>query len=140
MRTIALSFVLLAVCASAAPAPDTPFSALAKLSTDLSENDATGAMAFFDSSMKGYGDLQRNVESLAEQTTILSALDVIEDKDNSGVHTLSVDWYITLTLMSDPTYTERRREQVTVEMREVGGKWKITSMSTVSILDPIKIQ
>ncbi len=139
MRTIALSFALIAL-SSAAPTPESPYSTLAKLSADLSQNDALGAVAAFDSSMKGYGDLERNIESLAAQTTILCAIDVIEDTEKDGVHTLSVDWYMALTSQADTNYTERRREQVILEMRQIKDKWKITSMSPLSILDPIKIQ
>jgi len=123
-----------------AASPETPYSTLARFSADLSQGDALGAAAVFDSSMKGYGDLQRNIESLAEQTTILCSIDVIEEKETDGVHTLSVDWYMTLTPMNDTNYTERRREQVALEMRQIKGKWKITSLSPLSILDPIKIQ
>jgi hypothetical protein len=137
MRTIALSFALLASAWGAAP--ETPYSALAKLAADLSQNDGPGAVAIFDSSMKGYGDLERNVESLAEQTTILCSIDVIEDTEKDGVHKLSVDWYMTLTGLSDTNHTERRREQVTLEMRQIKGKWKITSLSPLSILDPFQV-
>jgi hypothetical protein len=138
MRTIALSFVLLASVFGAEP--ETPYTTLAKMSADLSQNDAGSAIAYFDSSMKGYGDLQRNLESIAAQATTLCAIDIVTDTDKDGVHTLSVDWYIALTSQGDTNYTERRREQVTLEMRQIKGKWKITSMSPLSILDPIKIQ
>jgi hypothetical protein len=139
MRTIALSFVLLASVFGAAE-PETPYTALAKLSADLSQNDAGSAIAYFDSSMKGYGDLARNIGSISAQATTLCAIDVVEDKDNNGVHTLNVDWYMALTSQGDTNYTERRREQVTLEMRQIKGKWKITSMSPPTILDPIQIR
>jgi hypothetical protein len=137
MRTIALSFALLTGVFAAGP--ETPYSTLAKLSADLSQNDAPSAIAWFDSSMKGYGDLQRNIDSIAAQATTLCAVDVITDIDKDGVHTLSVDWYMALTSQADTNYTERRREQVTIEMRQIKGKWKITSISPLSILDPIHI-
>jgi hypothetical protein len=137
MRTIALSFALVS-CVFAA-SPETPYSTLAKLSADLSQNDELGAVAAFDSAMKGYGDLERNIESLVAQTTILCSIDVIEDTEKDGVQTLSVDWYMTLTPVNDTNHTEPRREQVTIEMRQIKGKWKIVSMSPLSILDPIHI-
>jgi len=137
MRTIALSFALLALAWGAAP--ETPYSALARFAADLSQNDGLGAIALFDSSMKGYGDLERNILSLAEQTTILCSIDVIEDTEKDGIHTLSVDWYMTLTGLTDTNHTEPRREQVTLEMRQIKGKWKVTSLSPLRILDPIHI-
>jgi hypothetical protein len=137
MRTIALSFALLVSVFAAGP--ETPYSTLAGLAADLSQNDAQGAVAVFDSSMKGYGDLARNIESLAAQATILCAIDVIEDVEKDSVHTLKVDWYMTLTSQGDTNSTEPRREQVTLEMRQIKGKWKITSMSPLSVLDPIRV-
>ena len=47
---------------------------------------------------------------------------------------------MTLKSQSDPMLQERRREQVQVEMRRSGNRWKIVSMSPLSILDAIKIQ
>lgn len=137
-RTIALSVVLAALL-SAAKTPDTPYNLVAKLAEDLTESNVNGALSAFDSSMEGYGKLAQNVESLVAQTTITSAIDVVEDSENNGVHLMHLDWYLTLTLMSDPTRTERRREQVTVEMRQIKGKWKITSMKPLTILDAVAV-
>ena len=138
MRTIVLSFVMLGVV-FAAKEPATPFNAIAKLASDLSQSDVAGAVSAFYSSMKGYGMLEQNIESLVAQTEILSAIDVVEDVEKDGVHKMVLDWYLTLTLQSDNTRTERRREQVNVEMRQIKGKWKITSMSPLTILDPVNV-
>jgi hypothetical protein len=142
MRTIVLSLLLLGVVGfdcQAAREPATPFNAIAKLAADLSQSDVSGAVGAFDSSMKGYGSIEQNIASLVAQTEILSAIDVVEDVEKDGVHKMVLDWYLTLTLQSDNTRTERRREQVNVEMRQIKGKWKITSMSPLTILDPVNV-
>jgi hypothetical protein len=142
-RTIVLRFVLLGLAlvglAGAAKAPETPFSVLSKLSSDLSQNDTDGAIAAFDKSMKGYGGIEQNIAAIIAQTQVVSAIDITEDTEREGAHYLSVDWYLTLTLQNDGNRTERRREQVSIEMRQIKGKWKITSMTPLSILDPIKV-
>jgi hypothetical protein len=123
----------------AAKEPATPFNTIAKLAADLSQSDDSGALSAFDSSMKDYGAIEQNIEALVAQTQILSAIDVVEDVEKDGVHKMTLDWYMTLTLMSDSTRTERRREEVKVEMRQIKGKWKITSMAPLTILNPINI-
>ncbi len=137
-RTVVLSLAVLGLAAAAKP-PDSPYSVLAKLSADLSQNDVAGALSAFDKSMKGYGQLEQNIGALVAQTTILSAIDVIEDNEKDGFDKLSADWFLTLTLQNDSTRTESRREQVSLEMRQISGKWKITAMSPLSILDAFHV-
>jgi hypothetical protein len=132
MRTIAASLLLFGAAAFAA-APETPFSTLSRLASYLSEGNAPGAISLFEPQMKGYGDLERNIEALASQTEVTCAIDVVSDEEAGGVHKLDLDWIVNLSS------GERRRERVQVEMRQTGGKWKITSMSPLSILDAIHV-
>jgi hypothetical protein len=142
MRTIVLSLTLLGLASqfvTGAKTPPTPFSVVADLATDLSENNGQSALTAFDSSMKDYGAIEQNIVAMVAQTKIVCAIDVVEDSDKDGIHRLSLDWYMTLTLQNDSTRTEQRREQITVEMRQIKGKWKITSMSPLSILNPVNV-
>jgi len=121
-------------------AEQTPFASLANLATALSENDSDSALEAFDSQMKGYGDLERNIEAITAQADVSCSIDIVTDMEENGVHKLDLDWYMQLKLISDEARLERRRERVQVEMRQIKGKWKITSIAPVSIFDPVRIQ
>jgi hypothetical protein len=139
-------FVPLVVFATGAfvfPAPaaeQTPFASLANLATALSENDADGALDYFDSKMKSYGEVEQKIEALTAQADISCAIDVVTDVEADGVHKLDLDWFIQLTSQIDDSQLERRRERVQVEMRRIKDVWKIVSISPLSILDPIRIR
>lgn len=138
MRTIVLSLVLGAAVLAAAPA--TPVSTLADLATDFSSGEGASAIGIFDSSMPGYGRISQNIDALTQQAEISCAIDIVADTESRGVHTLDLDWLMTLKAMGDNTVSEQRREQVKIEMRQIKGKWKITAMSPLTILDPIHIR
>ena len=145
MPTTALRYllVLLAIAGvSHAQAEDTPWlPVIAKLASSLSQNDGTTAMEAFDSHMKDYGTIESNIDALVNQADVLCAIDVIEDNatPSADVRTLDVDWYMTLKSQAEVGPTERRRERVTVQITKIRGKWKITALSPLSILDPIHI-
>jgi hypothetical protein len=122
-----------------AAAPATPLSTIASLATDLSNGDAAAAIGRFDSSMPGYGKISQNIDSLGQQAEVSCAIDIVSDTESGGVHTLDLDWIMTLKAVGDNPAGEQRREQVKVEMRQFKGAWKITAMSPLTILDPIHI-
>jgi hypothetical protein len=121
-------------------AEQSPFASLADLATALSESDSDTALEYFDTQMKGYGDLERNIEAMTAQTDVSCAIDVVTDVEDNGVHKLDLDWYMQLKPVNDSSQLERRRERVMVEMRLIKGKWKIISLSPASILDPLRIR
>lgn len=121
-------------------AEKTPFSSLADLATALSENDADSALDHFDSKMQSFGQIEQKLEALTEQDDISCAIDIVTDVEGDGVHKLDLDWFMQLKSQLDDSQFERRRERVQVEMRQIKGVWKITSMSPLSILDPVEIK
>lgn len=137
----ALACVLAAVALQAAEgAEETPFTVIANLATALSENDSAGAMRYFDSDMKDYGRIAADVQALADQTDVTCAIDVVADDETNGVHKLDLDWFMDLKTQNDLPQTEQRRVRVHVEMKQIEGRWKITAISPLSILDPIQIK
>jgi hypothetical protein len=137
MRTIALSLVIGAVLFAAAPA--TPVSALADLATDFSTGEAADAVAMFDSQMPAYGQISQNIQALTDQAEVTCAIEILSDTESGGVHQLDLDWIMNLKSTGDNATVERRRDRVKVEMRQIKGKWKITAMSPLTILDPIRL-
>jgi hypothetical protein len=113
---------------------------IAKLASSLSQNDAAGALAAFDSHMKDYGTIESDIDALAAQTGVLCAIDVVQDKKSGEARLLDVDWFMNLKSKADAGPTERRRERVAVRIEKIRGRWKITSLAPLSILDPIHIK
>jgi hypothetical protein len=145
MRTTGLSVALAVITASACILPalaaeQTPFASLANLASALSESDSDSALEVFDSQMKSYGEIERNIEAMTAQTDVSCSIDIVTDVEENGVHKLDLDWYMQLKSLNDDAQLERRRERVQVEMRQIKGKWKITSLTPLSILDPLRIR
>ncbi len=113
---------------------------ISQLASALSQNNVSEALGAFDSAMKDYGEIESGLSALTAQADILCAIDVIDDKEENGVRALDVDWYMQLKSQSDAAIAERRRERVRVEMRQIRGKWKIVSLTPLSIIGPIRIQ
>ena|ERR1700733_733069 len=142
MRITALRrYVPLAVFAAGVllAAEQTPVASVAKLASALSENDADDALEYFDSHMQSYGQIEQKLEALTAQAEISCAIDVVTDEESNGIHKLDVDWFMQLKSQIDDSQLERRRERVQVEMRQIKNVWKITSLSPITIFDPLQI-
>jgi hypothetical protein len=139
-RTTGLSLAACFLVSVLSAAGETPFSTIAKLAATLSENDADGALEIFDVQMKGYGEVEQNVDSITSQADISCDIEVLADMEADGVHKLDVDWFLQLKSQTDDSLLERRRERVALEMRQIKGRWKIVSMSPLTILDPMRIK
>ena len=140
-RTTALSLAACLLLAAPLPAADqTPYSTLAKLASSLSENDADGALEIFDAQMKDYGEIEQNIDSITSQADISCDIEILTETEAAGVHKLDVDWFLQLKSQTDDALLERRRERVQLEMRQIKGRWKIVSMSPLTILDPLQIK
>jgi hypothetical protein len=143
-RAFLIRFVPLAVFAagfvSALAAPKTPLTALADLATALGENDPDGALEFFDSNMAAYGEIEQKIEAVTAQDDISCSIEIVTDTEVNGVHRLDLDWFMHLKSQGAAAQVEERRERVQVEMLQIKGVWKITSITPIKILDPIEIK
>jgi len=115
------------------------FSRIAALANDLSEGDEPDALAVFSSAMSNYGEVSADIDALVNQTQILCAIDIVDDNESAGIHKLDTDWYLELKSSADAGPTERRRERVEIQIELIKGKWRITAISPLVILAPIKI-
>ena|ERR1035438_3654202 len=120
-------------------AEKTPFASLANLATALTESDADGALELFDSKMKTYPEVEQKLEALTAQDDINCSIDIVTDEESEGLHKLDLDWFMQIKSQIDDSQLERRRIRVQVEMRQIKGVWKITSLSPLSIFDPLQI-
>lgn len=147
MRITALSagFILLCsacFCYTTLAADRTPFASIANLASALSQNDPDEALSYFDSQMKDFGAIEANIEALTAQADVSCAIDIVNDVETEGVHKLDLDWFMELKTQDDNNdqQVERRRVRVQVEMKLIKNRWKITSLSPLSIFDPMQIQ
>jgi hypothetical protein len=114
------------------------FERIASLANSLSENDGPGALSIFSSGISGYGEISGDLDALSSQTDVLCAIDILADNETAGIHKLDTDWYLQLKSRADGGPTERRRERVQLQMEMLKGKWRITAISSLNILAPIK--
>jgi hypothetical protein len=140
MRITGPSLGLVLFCIALPAAAQTPFAGISNLASALSRNDPDDALSYFDSQMKDFGAIEARIEALTAQADVSCAIDIVADEESNDVHSLDLDWFMELKAQSDDSQLERRRERVRIEMRQIRGRWKITSLSPLSILDPIKIQ
>jgi hypothetical protein len=138
-RNVALTVFAVGVGLALA-AEKTPLASLASLATALTNGDADDALDLFDSKMKSYPEVEQKLEALTAQADISCAIDVVTDEEADGVHKLDLDWFMQLKSQIDDSQLERRRERVQVEMRQIKGVWKITSISPVTIFDTINFK
>jgi len=136
------SLGLVLFCIALPAAEQTPFASISNLATALSQSDPDDVLSYFDSQMKDFGAIEANIEALTAQADVSCAIDIVADEESNGVHKLDLDWFMELKSQGDNNdpQLERRRVRVQVEMKQVKGRWKITSLSPLSIFDPIRIQ
>ena len=109
---------------------------LAALASALSAGDPVSAMSLFDRGMADYQTIESDIVAITSQDDVVCAIDIVEDKEGK----LDTDWYMELRSKSGGAQSERRRERVQLELKQIKGKWKITAMKPVSILAPVAIR
>ena len=140
-QALACELLILLACSGSAFAEEkTPYISVAGIAAALSQNDPDGALEFFDPKLPSYAEIEQKVEALTAQDDISCAIDVVTDTGMEGMHRLDLDWFMQLKSQGGSGQVERRRERVQVEMRQIKGVWKITSISPISILNPISIR
>lgn len=115
------------------------FDRVASFAGDLSAGDSADALAVFSSGMKDYGEISADIDALVNQTQVLCAIDIIDDNETADIHELDTDWYLQLQSAADAGPTERRRQRVRIQMELIKGKWRVTALSPLEILAPIKV-
>jgi hypothetical protein len=139
-KRMAACFLLLLGSFSAVAAPKTPLNVISGLATALGENDPDGALEFFDSKMDAYGEIEQKIEAVTAQDDISCSIEIVTDTEVNGVHKLDLDWFMHLKTQGAAAQVEERRERVAVEMRQIKGVWKITSIAPLKVLDAIEIK
>lgn len=135
-RSLAASIVLVAALTAA---PETILDRLAKLSSALTDGNASVVLGSFDSSVRQYEEISRNVDAITAQADVVCAIDVISETEKEGAHHLDTDWVLQVRGKAEHGPLEQRRERIQLEMRQVKGRWKITSISSATIFAPLRV-
>lgn len=130
--------VLLCQAADDSPLPGIT-QVIAQLASALSQGDSVTALETFDSKVPSYNKTETAIAALTAQAEILCSIDIVDEKTSGDNVTLDVDWFMTLKPLTGSGNSERRRERVTLQLHQVRGKWRITSVLPIVILAPITI-
>ena len=109
------------------------------MANGLSESDAGPFVDALDPSMPGYRDLAANVRALAAQAEVLSAIEVLTEKGDATHQDVQLDWFLQITLKSDPASLVRRREIVKCRLEKQKKKWRIVTLEPAAFFAPPKI-
>jgi hypothetical protein len=125
--------------------PETPVSRLAVFAAALNNGDAATAQACFDKSAPGFDEYANYVEAICAQTEVECTIEPITESGEDPQRIIETDWLMQLKARVSDTSVERRRERVTIHMRQIETgrshrEWRIFVLTPVSILFPIKIQ
>ena len=129
--------VLLCSRATLADAPADALEAVADAAAALANDDASGFLDQFESSMPGYATLRAEVEGLLSTREIGSTVDVISNEGDDRKRTLELDWVFMIGAKSPATGgKETRRGVVKCQVEHRGKAWKITAIEPVEFFRP----
>ena len=132
-------FAVVLVPALAADAAREVYELFESMANGLSQGDAAPFVDALDPAMPGYRDLAANVRALAAQAEVQSAIEVLTDTGDATHRDVQLDWFLQITLRSDPMNLARRRQIVKCKTVKQGKKWRIVALEPVAFFAPPKI-
>ena len=110
--------------------------ALMGMAGALSSSDGLRFMDYIDKNATARSQIEANVLALTAQNTITASLDVLKESGDDDRLEALVDWFMEVTTDDALQHATRRRMRVTVVEKKTKGKWKVVSLTPLSILDP----
>jgi hypothetical protein len=108
---------------------------MAYVAAALANGNPTDALTRFEKTMEGYDTLADSLKALTESYDLTSQLEILNEEDGASDSTLKLTWTLDLTDRASNTST-RRVQEVTVHLKERGGKWKITALTPLDFFNP----
>ena len=136
MRVIALSLLLVAPEIAFAETHADVVDLFASMTAALSEENAAGFMKAFDRGAGGLDALQRDIEGLVLTYEIGSSVEVLQDEGDGEKRTVDLDWFLELRSRQTGGPNVRRRELIHCELALRGKRWRIVSMTPVTLFRP----
>ncbi len=106
---------------------------LASMTNGLGEGDPEAFVDVLDKSMPGYSTLAANVRALAAQTDTLCAIEPLTWTGGPFRQQIRLDWFLEITLKSDPMHLVRRREIVNCTLEKQKKGWRIVALEPLSL-------
>ena len=141
MRAIGLSCLALVLSTGSmalADAHSEVVDLFASMTAALTEDppNAAGFMKAFDRKLPEYDELNRQVKALLLDSEVESSVDFVTEEGNAGKRTVDLDWYMVLRSRQPGGPSRNRREIIHCEMIKEGKRWRITSITPISIFKP----
>ena len=108
----------------------------ASMTAALSEENPAGFMKAFDRGMAGLDELSRNIKGLVLTYEAGSSVEVLKDEGDREKRVVDLDWFLELRSRQPGGPTTRRREVIHCELALRDKRWRIVSMTPVSLFLP----
>jgi hypothetical protein len=119
----------------AAGAAVTPQDQLDLLAEAIQKGDAKGAVEYFDSGMKSFAEVKRNIEALSELPNTYCTIRIVNTAQTPDGVRFETDWSLQMYSIQNGPLLDRK-DRVEMTLRKVEDTWKIVSLSPVSVLTP----
>ena len=137
MRRRTLLLLPFASCLRADAAGDA-YDLLTRLAAALSQGDAIAFIASLDRAMPSFEKLRGYVTALAEQSNVLSSIEVLRQAGDDKRQELELDWFLQISEKQENGPLLRRRERVTVKVERQARKWKVVALDPVEFFAPLR--
>jgi len=102
----------------------------------LGAGDAQSFLAAFDPAMPGFANLRTDVEALAQNYFVQSAIVPVDSQGDTRRRSVELDWLLHLTSQNDAAQVTRRRQTIRCGLEKRGRRWKIVSLVPLSFFAP----
>jgi len=115
------------------------FDLLTSMADGLSQGDPEQFVQALDPALPGYQALAANVRARVAQAEVLCAFETLAQRGDATHQEVQLDWFLEITLKSDPMSLVRRREIVKCRLEKQKKKWRVTAIEPAALFAPPKV-
>ncbi len=110
----------------------------ASMTAALTEDppNAAGFMKAFDRKLPEYDELNRDIRALLLDSGVASSVDFVKEEGDAAKRSVDLDWFMELRSLQPGGPTRTRRDIVHCGLVKQGKRWRIVSISPISIFTP----
>jgi murein L,D-transpeptidase YcbB/YkuD len=108
----------------------------ASMAAALSEGNPSAFVRAVDPSMPGYASLARNVNALATQNEVTSAIEIAKQEGDDRAQTVELDWLLEIRGKDQSHVFVRRQAIVKCRAERLKGRWRVVSLEPVDFFAP----
>ena len=136
MRVTALSLLLVTSGVAFADTHADVVDLFASMTAALSEENPAGFLKAFDRGAASLDALKRDVQGLVLTYEVGSSVEVLKDEGDGQKRTVELDWFLELRSRQAGGPTVRRREVIQCELALRDKRWRIVSMTPLTLFRP----